>query len=300
MVQEGVKMKRKETLKLVEGAMATVLVGVLFIIDLYTGGMIGYFLFLIIPTLIVWYSVRYRISDTVVLGISMIVVTLLVASPLNIFYVIFGLLSGQIAAIGVKRKVKPFTLLLLITGATLIAQIILYTLAAGILEMNIVMEITEVYHFMTTILPTMPISLETMLSLIPITLLMMSIIEAYLMIMCMNVILPRVKVAFECRINFLLINLPQIILLLIPIMILCRLYLKNDLISNLVTFVSSLLFVVQGVSYLGLVLSKKRQVLPYTIVMLCVFIPYSWPIFGIIGVVDIIFGLKSNLLYNIR
>lgn len=296
-------MKQKKTRKIVEGATIAAIFGALFLIDLYLGGMLGYWLYFILPILVVWYGYKYELKDSLTLCIVVFCVTFIVASPMSLYYAVSAMLAGMVIGYCVKNKKNGTTLFLSTIAVTLLSNVLMYTVFAKLFEMDLIAEATEIYNMVVSlsadILPNATfISLQTFLQFVPLILLFMAVIEAYVMIVLMMLVLPRLKVPFQYRFNFLLMQLPKSFLLIGAVVFGIH-YVKKDLfIINYLDIIIKAIIVLQGVSLVGLYFTLNKHVILYFIAMLLLFIPYSWLIYGILGIADIMIGLKQKLLYN--
>lgn len=292
-------MGQKKTRKIVEGAVITAIFGALFLIDMYSGGLFGYYLYFILPTLIVWYGYKYEIKDSLTLSVAIFFVTLFVASPLSLYYAISALLAGIVMGYCFKKKVNATTLFLVTTTMTLISNILMYTVFATVFEMDLIGEATSIYHMIEGFIPADRIvALDVFLQFIPLVIFFMGIIEAYVMILLMMLILPRLKVPFSFQFNFLLMQLPKAFGIISFIVIGLNTFIDTGLLFNYVDIILKTIIVIQGASLVGLYFTMNKKVVLYFLSMMALIIPYIWFVYGAIGFVDIMFGLKKKLLYN--
>lgn len=293
-------MNRKKTRKIVDGAMITSIFGGLFLIDLYLGGMIGYYLYFVLPTFIVWYSYRYTLKDTAVVGVAIIATTFLISSPLNILFVITALAVGMAVGYCLKKEIKGATIFMSTVFFTLISNVLSYTVFAKLFEMDLILEITEIFNMLQATLPSgsLTVTLDIFLKFIPLILLFMSVIEGYAMLILMLLILPRLKVPFKYKFNFLFMQLPKWFGVLSVFTIgLTPLFADNLLLSYCSTIMFALL-ALEGLSTVGLYFSVNKKTLFYFLSILLFFIPSCMFIYLLIGLSDIFIGLKKIIMYN--
>lgn len=293
------KMRQKKTRKLVEGAIIAAVFGALFMIDLYTGGMIGYGLYFILPILIVWYGYQYDIKDSLTLCVAVFFVTFFVASPMSLYYALSAMVSGIVIGYCVKQKKQETTVFLSATAITLLSNVLMYTVFATLFEMDLITEMQEVYAMMSDLFPNASmVGVDVLIQFIPLIVLFMAVVEAYVMMMLMMLVLPRLKIPFYYKFNFLMMQLPKSYgIVAVAIMMIHRL-LPGYLLLDYLDIIVKAILVLQGISYVGLYFTLHKQVLFYFIAMVFILVPYSWYLYGILGILDIMIGLKRKLLYN--
>ena len=292
-------MRQKKTRKIVEGAAISAIFGTLFLIDMYSGGLFGYYLYFILPTLIVWYGYKYELKDSLTLSIAIFFITLFVASPLSLYYAISALLAGIVIGYCVKKKVNATTLFLVTTTITLLSNILMYTMFSKLFEMDLISEATSIYHMVEGFMPSgSMIALDIFLQFVPLVIFFMGIIEAYVMILLMMLILPRLKVPFSFRFNFLLMQFPKGFGIISLLIIGMNYFIEGGLLLHYLDVILKTILIVQGASLVGLYFTLNKKIVFYFLSMLLVIIPYVWYIYGILGFIDIMIGIKKKLLYN--
>lgn len=292
-------MRQKKTRKMVEGAAIAAIFGVLFLIDMYTGGLFGYYLYFVLPTLIVWYGYKYALKDSLTLSIVIFFITLFVASPLSLYYSISALLAGIVIGYCVKKKVNATTLFLTTTTITLLSNILMYTLFSKLFEMDLLSEATSMYHMVESFMPSgSMIAIDVFLQFVPLVIFFMGIIEAYVMILLMVLILPRLKVPFSFQFNFLLMKFPRGFGIICLIIMAINYFVNGSLLLDYLDIILKTILIIQGASVVGLYFTLNKKVIFYFLSMLLLIVPYSWYVYGILGFVDIMIGIKKKLLYN--
>ena len=296
-------MNTKKTRKLVDGAIVAAIFGLLFMIDLYLGSMLGYYLYLVLPILIVWYEYRYTLKDTLILSVAVICITFIVASPMSLFYAVFALLIGTVAGYQIKNKMSPANLFLSLIGMTLLFNILTYTVFAGLFGMDLVQEVTEIYEMtmncaQTYLNQTLTVGMDYFLKLIPLVVLFTSLIEAYLIVILMMLILPRLKIPFKYQFNFLTMSLPKWIGIGLILVIIIHYFVKDQIIVDYLDIILKATVVLQGLSCVGFYFALRKKTIFYFIAMILILVPYIWYIYGAIGLMDIMFGIKRKIMYN--
>ena len=299
----GGNMNTKKTRKLVDGAIVAAIFGLLFMIDLYLGSMLGYYLYLVLPILIVWYEYRYTLKDTLILSVAVLCITFIVASPMSLFYAVFALLIGTVAGYQIKKQMASANLFLSLIAMTLLSNILTYTVFAGLFGMDLVQEATEIYNMVmnfaqTYLNQTLTIGMDYFLKLIPLIVLFTSLIEAYLIVILMMLVLPRLKIPFKYQFNFLTMTLPKWLgVALIGVMGL-HYFIKDQILLDYLDIILKATVVLQGLSCVGFYFAVQKKTLFYFVAMILTLVPYTWYIYGTIGMIDIMFGLKRKIMYN--
>ncbi|MBS5115954.1 MAG: DUF2232 domain-containing protein [Erysipelotrichaceae bacterium] len=292
-------MNRKKTRKIVDGAMITSLFGALFLMDLYLGGIIGYFIYFVLPVFVVWYCYHYSLKDTFALSIAIVIVTFVVSSPINIVYAITALLVGMSVGYSLKKENKGSTIFMTTVAFTLISNILMYTVFSKLLEMDLIAEMTETFNTIQAMVPSFTtITLETFLKFIPLVVFSMAIIESYAMLILMMLILPRLKVPFKYQFNFLMMILPKWFGYISIITIILTPFFKEHLFLTYCSTIVFAIMVLQGVSVVALYFTVNKKTLLYILSILLVFVPYVAYVYLIIGFIDIFIGLKRIIMYN--
>ena len=296
-------MQFNKTKKLVDGAIIAAIFGALFLVDLYLGGIFGYYLSLILPVLIVWYGERYDFKDMMALVVAVLCVTFFITSFMNLYYAVSSLLAGIVIACCIKKKTSSTTIFFSTTTIMLISNILLYTVFAGIFDMDLIGELTEIYQQLSLFLSRYLsegtfMTLDQLLQYAPLFILMIAIVEAYLILLFMSLILPRLKVNFDYQFNFLLMSCPKLILILTLIFIVLAYVFPQYILIKYLDVIFKAIIVLQGFTCVALYCSLHRQLLFYILVTVLMLVPYAWPIYGIVGVIDILIGLKAKFMYN--
>jgi uncharacterized protein YybS (DUF2232 family) len=203
-----------------------------------------------------------------------------------------------------KRKAKKSTILLGTLIICFINNILIYQVFNGLLGIDMISEMTEMYNDIKAIVPMFnSISLQFILNLIPLVLLLTSVMEMYLIILICQLIFNRLKIAFPDNFHIATMHLSRnigIILLicLLTSFILLNVVKLNNIILEYIYLLSAIVFVLQGYSFMNYYIIVKQKKLLIIISLLLFFIPMGLFIYLILGIIDIFSDLREILLYN--
>ena len=295
-------MKHNKIKSMTTGAMIAAIFGVLFFLDLYFGNLFGYYLYFILASLMIYYIYHYSMMEGIILGIVIFFITLFTGSPVSLFYAVTSVIAGLAVGYAHKRGVKDLTIISIGVGISIINNILSYTVLSKLLDMDLIDELTEAYEFASQYF-TLSSTLQQFLELWPLAILIFGLVEGYCMLMCSMLILPRLKMKFSYHINYLEMVLPRWILLATAALIgICMVY-PNSYI-NCIKIIFEFFVLIQGFSLAAYVFVVNRNVILYFLTfILLIGAIVIWPIrysYFIMGVVDILFGLKKKLMYNVR
>ena len=292
-------MNTLKTRKLVQGAMIAALYGVVALINTYTGGFFDIFFCYGMVAPLAWYGFHYTLKDSVIVAFVSVVVITMVSTPFFIVSSFSACLSGLIIGEALRRKVGKGFILLSVFLVNLFNNIVIYEVLSGLLGMNLVSEITMIYNEVSSLLPYL--SLDTVLSLIPLILIMTSFLEMYVIVMLTQLILKRLKVEFPGSYHIAFMHLDKkvgIILVtsLIITFVMQSLFAIQHYALMYVYLISYLILMVQGLSFISYMLAIKGQYKYMILAFLGVFVFHLF--YLIIGICDIFSDLRKNILYN--
>ncbi len=291
-------MNQKKTKKLVDGAMITSLFGALFFLDMYLGGMIGYFLYFVLPTFIIWYNTKYTLKDTLIVGVSTIMVTfLLTSSPTNLCYVVVALMVGIGVRQCMNRHVHVITVYFTVFGLSILSNIIGCILVSKLLDIDLVLQLKSIYEMVSMYLPSY-VTFDVVLKYSPLLLVFMSTVESYAMIVLMVYILPRLKITFPYRFNYLLMVLPRWIGYMGILLVTIHFFIQDKILLNYLYIMISFLIIMQGLSLAMLYFSLQKNFIFYMISVIVLFIFPLNKLYFVIGILDIFTGIKKRIMYN--
>lgn len=298
-------MNQIKTKSLVQGAMIAAIFGMLSIFNTYTGGMIDVLIcyFMVVP--IAWYGYTYNVKQNILVVIVSIIVIFMFG---NLFFCISSFSAcciGVFLGEALKRKAKKEVILLGTLIICLINNILIYQVFSELLGMNLVEEMTVMYNDIGKIYPYIQsaLSLDMVLSFIPLLLFLMSAMEMYVIILICQIIFMRLKIEFPGQFHIALMHLSLTAGIILAICMLTSFVLINfvkvdHIILEYMYLLSKIGFILQGFSFVNFfaIVKKKRWIVIISFVLF--FIPMGVEVYTILGILDIFSDLRGKLLYN--
>ncbi|MEG0366663.1 MAG: DUF2232 domain-containing protein [Coprobacillus sp.] len=298
-------MGRTNTKKMVQGAMIASMFGALSIFNTYTGSMFDIFICYVMVIPLVWYGYQYTVKDNLIVCVVSMFVIFMVGLPFFIISSISSCLAGLFIGEALKRKAKKETILLGTFITSLLNNLLLYEVFAKLLNMDIVSEMTVMYQEISQVVPSLTnqISLDTVLSMIPLFLIVLAILEMYVIIMLCQAVLSRLHVEFPGSFHIATMHLSQKTgLILAAAMFLSYIlvhYVKVDFVYlSYIYMLCNMTFVLQGLAFMCYFVIMKQKPKFMFLFFIGLFIPFSYPIYTVFGIIDIFSDLRANILYN--
>ena len=178
-------MGRTHTKMMVQGAMIAAIFGALSIINTYTGSLFDIFICYGMVVPIVWYGYTYDIKHNIIVCLVSMFVIMIMGLPFFIISSISSCLIGLFIGEALKRNAKKEIILLGTFVVTMLNNVMIYEVFAQLLQIDLVSELTLMYQELIHILPTFSqtVTLDMILSLIPIVLIIMSVMEMYVIVL---------------------------------------------------------------------------------------------------------------------
>ncbi len=288
-----------KTKKLVQGAMIAGLFGVVALINTYTGGFFDVFFCYGMVSPLAWYGYHYSLKDNFIVVLASMAVVMMVSSPFFIISSLSACLSGVFIGEMLKRKASKGILFLGVFLINIFNNLLIYEVFAGVLGMDLVSEMTLIYNELSQFLPYL--SLDKVLSIIPIVLVITSFLEMYVIVVLTQLILRRLKVEFPGTFHLALMHLSKKIgIVLVSILsisfIMQAIFHKDHYMILYAYLLSYLVLMVQGLSFICYMLIMKRKPKYMILAFLGVFVFHIFYLF--IGIYDIFSDLRKNILYN--
>lgn len=131
--------------KMVQGAMIGAIFGALSIFNTYTGSMFDIFICygMVIP--LVWYSYTYRLQDGLLVSLIAMIVIMITGLPFFAISSFSSCLIGVFLGEALKRQASRSVLFLGTLSLTFFNNILLYEVFAGLLNMDLIGEMKDVY-----------------------------------------------------------------------------------------------------------------------------------------------------------
>ena len=298
-------MGKTNTKKMVQGAMIAAMFGVLSLLNTYTGSMFDVFICYVMVIPLVWYGYTYTLKDNIVVCFVAMVVIAMVGLPFFVISSISSCLAGLFIGEALKRKVKKETILMGTLLVTFLNNILLYEVFSGLLGMNLVAEMREMYQMLIEIMPSLAsrLSVETVISMIPIVLIIMSVLEMYVIILLCQIVLSRFKIKFPGSFHIAMLHISYKTGIFLVVIMFGSYLLKNftDIESVYLSYaytLTTLAFAVEGLAFLTWLTILKKKPKLMILVFIGIFIPLMNTFYVIVGIVDIFSDLRGNLLYN--
>lgn len=291
--------------KMVQGAMIAAIFGALSIFNTYTGSMFDIFICygMVIP--LVWYSYTYRLQDGLLVSLIAMIVIMITGLPFFAISSFSSCLIGVFLGEALKRQASRGVLFLGTLSLTFFNNILLYEVFAGLLNMDLIAEMKEMYMMMDNVFPsiTQTFPLTSFLSLAPLLLLMMSFLEMYVIILLCQMVLSRFHIPFPNSFHIAYMHLSRPIggiltIMLVVSYVLEHIYAMNNIYITYIYLISLLTLAVEGLaflSWLAILENKPRLII---LAFLGMLIPFINQMYVVIGIVDIFSDLRTKLLYN--
>lgn len=298
-------MGHMNTKKMVQGAMIAAMFGALSIFNTYTGSMFDIFICYVMVLPLVWYGYQYSLKDNAIVCIVSMFVIMMVGLPFFIISSLSSCLAGLFIGEALRRKAKKEVILVGVFITSLLNNLLLYEVFAKLLDMNIVEEISVMYKEMSSFIPTLTnqISLDTVLSMIPLFLVILSVLEMYVIIMLCQTVLSRLHIEFPGSFHIATMHLStKTGLVLAGCMFISYIlvnYVKVDFVYlSYVYMICNMVFVLQGLAFLCYIVIMKRKPKLMFLIFIGLLIPFFYPVYIVCGIIDIFSDLRENILYN--
>ena len=298
-------MGKTNTKKMVQGAMIAAIFGVLAVFNTYTGSLFDIFICYVMVVPLVWYGYTYDMkSNAIVCVVSMFVIAMM-GLPFFIISSISSCLAGMFIGECLKKKQRKEIVLLGTFVIMLFNNILIYEVFAGLLEMDLISELTLTYQEISQFIPrlTQTITLQTFLSFIPFILIIMSVMEMYVVVLMCQVMLMRLKVEFPGSFHIATMHLSRKCGYVVGGLMVGSYFLNYfvGIDSVYLTYVYTLcMFILglQGLSFVCFYLIMKGKPKWMFLAFLVVFLPIASTIYIVLGILDIFSDLRRNILYN--
>ena len=298
-------MSRTHTKMMVQGAMIAAIFGALSIINTYTGSLFDIFICYGMVVPIIWYGYTYDIKHNIIVCLVSMFVIMIMGLPFFIISSISSCLIGLFIGEALKRNAKKEIILLGTFVVTMLNNVMIYEVFAQLLQIDLVSELTLMYQELIHILPTFSqtVTLDMILSLIPIVLIIMSVMEMYVIVLICQLVLSRLKIEFTGHFHLAKMHLSERTGIIIAIIMFGAYGLQRfaDIDSIYLTYLyilATLTFGLQGLSFVCfyLIVHHKKKLI--ILAFLAVFLPFVGSLYVVVGILDIFSDLRKNILYN--
>ncbi len=294
-----------KTRKIVQGAMIAGIFGLLSLINTYTGEMFDIFIGYAMVIGLVWYGYQYDLKDNIICAIACMIIVAMVSTPYMMVVALTSCLNGIAVSEMIKRKASLLQIFGVVWLVCFFNNFLIYEVLSGLLGMDLVKEMTAGYNMLVASYPTIAQSfpLEAIISMIPMTVLLISALEMYVIVMFLSLASNRLKFPFPKKVHIVNFRMSRkwgyIVaawmfigygLTMVPDL--------DPIYGQYVYFLSYMAYVVQGVStisFFGIVYNKRWLII---VGILTAFIGTINSIHTILGMIDIFSDLRKNILYN--
>lgn len=298
-------MGKTNTKKMVQGAMIAAIFGALSLFNTYTGSMFDIFICYAMVVPLVWYGYTYSFKDNLIVCIVSMIVIAMMGLPFFVISSLSSCLAGLFIGEALRRKAKKETILLGTLCTTFLNNIFIYEVFAGLLDINLIDEMSETYQMFVTMMPTLAsnISLDMFLSMIPLILLIMSALEMYVIVMLCQIILFRLKIEFPGSFHIALMHMSRQSGIILLIMLFGSTFLQSvmhikHIVLTYMMMLGELALAMQGLSLACFLLIAFQKPKWMILAFIGLFIPVIQMLYIGMGILDIFSDLRRNLLYN--
>lgn len=298
-------MQNLKVKRMVQGAIIAGIFGTLALLNTYTGGLFDIFICYVMVIPLTWYGYNYSLKENVLVAFVSMVINFMVGTPFFIASSIATCLSGLFLGEALKRKAGKGVILLGTFLVSLLNNFFIYEVFASLLQMNIRQEVAETYQ---TLVQTMPVlenyvSLDVMLSFVPLVIVIMSVLEMYVIVLLCQITLTRFKVEFPGQFHIAAMHIkPRTGIVIAIVMGVSYIVPKVTELSSIywdyAFILSNLIFVLQGLSFLSFYLIVVKKPKWMILVFIGLFVPFIQPIYSVLGIVDIFSDLRRKIVYN--
>ncbi|PGL19028.1 DUF2232 domain-containing protein [Bacillus thuringiensis] len=308
----------KQTKFITEGAALLAIYVILLLISMYVP-ILGTVVTFVLPLPFILLTIRYKLSNVLVIFVAALFVTIIVSQPMNLVKTtMFGLI-GIVLGYMYKTRKKPVEILIAGTLAYLIGFVLIYVASIKFFNIDIMKQMQSVFSesmvqsekIVSAI--GMPISKEQkelltqmndiLQSLFPSILVLVSVCFSWITVIISGSVLKKLKHDIIPWPKFKDLQLPKSIVWYYVIFILLATFIKVDptsylhmVFSNLYV-IFALLLVLQGLTFISFLAYRKgfTKGVPIISFIVCMFIPMLFPLVTILGIIDLGISLRSKI-----
>lgn len=285
-------MKRKETTRLVFGAMMLAIYGLLLVIDTYTGSLFNVLLYYVMPLPFVVYGLKYGLKMLGVLIVAGLCLNFLIALPSTIFLSISAMFVSLVLYIGISQKKDASVIFLATMFVSSLSQLLSMTLFAEVLGYDIAAEFAEIQKFV-------PLTTYQMTHyFLPLFVVIIGGLEAFVFVTFTDIVLLRLKMEKMTKFSLFTMHLSKKTGATIVGLWILSLVVPNSFIKML-GVLAFLVAVVQGLSFiLYYHIIKRHSRLIYMLSLVGCIVPILNIFYAVVGLFDIFSEMRRKLLYN--
>lgn len=307
-------MKKRSLKSITFGAMICALEGLLLYINRQFAGFVDLYLMWIIPLPIIIYSVKFDMKSTLVMCVSMLILSAIIATPSSLFYVASAEIAGFVYSYGLKKGKSSAFLIGTVVAVSMFTTLITMYIFASFFGYNIVDEIAYFQELLNKYFDTVGVdktmfeqffSSNIIMTIIVISDIIASVLEgfivhcfAYLVLRRLKMPLPPMKNllevkapiaikvyvigAFTAQIMATITKISQYNEILIPVMVIAYIF---------AIFFGYVLFSLLLVGFVRN--DKARKIISFLVVIL---LPVTYTTLMVLGVCDMFTNIRTNLI----
>ncbi|PER51739.1 YybS family protein [Bacillus thuringiensis] len=308
----------KQTKFITEGTALLAIYAILLLISMYVP-ILGTVVTFALPLPFILLTIRYKLSNVLVIFVVALFVTVIVSQPMNLVKTIMFGLIGIVLGYTYKTRKKPVEILIAGTLAYLIGFVLIYVASIKFFNIDIMKQMQSMFSesmvqsekIVSAI--GMPISKEqkellTQMNdilqlLFPSILVLVSVCFSWITVIISGSVLKKLKHDIIPWPKFKDLQLPKSIVWYYVIFILLATFIKVDptsylhmVFSNLYV-IFALLLVLQGLTFISFLAYRKgfTKGVPIISFIVCMFIPMLFPLVTILGIIDLGISLRSKI-----
>ncbi|MCU5488092.1 YybS family protein [Bacillus cereus] len=308
----------KQTKFITEGAALLAIYAILLLISMYVP-ILGTVVTFALPLPFILLTIRYKLSNVLVIFVVALFVTVSVSQPMNLVKTIMFGLIGIVLGYTYKTRKKSVEILIAGTLAYLIGFVLIYVASIKFFNIDIMKQMQSMFSesmvqsekIVSAI--GMPISKEqkellTQMNdilqlLFPSILVLVSVCFSWITVIISGSVLKKLKHDIIPWPKFKDLQLPKSIVWYYVIFILLATFIKVDptsylhmVFSNLYV-IFALLLVLQGLTFISFLAYRKgfTKGVPIISFIVCMFIPMLFPLVTILGIIDLGISLRSKI-----
>ena len=299
------------------GALLSALLGVLLFVNRQMAGFLDTFLFWIVPLPVIVYCLKFGVKQTLVMGVSMILLSFIIATPVTTFYVIASVIAGIVYGFGVLKGWNAFQLILSVVAVSLIVMFVTTFALAGVFGYDLSSDIAYVKEMIDMFISGMPgaesalaymTTSRFILSIIVISSILTSVMEGILVHLLAFLVLRKLKMDLPPMVPLGQIRAPILIKLFCFSVLISVVFANVTGITQYDDIIIPLLMIVYAFCmFYGYILvvvflasrypdPKKRAVFVLPIILIMLFMPY---LTYALGLIDMFTSTRDRLLREI-
>lgn len=293
---------KKDVRKITEGAMMVALVGVALFINRQLAGLLEYAMYWILTFPILIYTVKYGVKNAIVVSVSMLLLSFMIALPSTIFYLSSSIIIGIVYGGGVRKK-WPNSVLLWLTGIfTFISYIITMVLFAAFFGYDPSEDI-EIVTMLLDSLQIVGLQVGTFVKVFSIlTTLLLTVLQTICIHLIAIMMMRRLKISCNPTKTIYDLRLPKAtgyICIIIWVLFLLRNVVKLD--EQTFLYVLSIYMVMQtvAIAYGSLsimcILSLYRKRKWSFLIIVAILLPITQTFIAVVGIYDMLCDLRGRL-----